>query len=711
MAGLRFVLAAGLLLVSLLTAAVFVLAAGPMASDLAARVDQQLVDAGQSWASVAVDGQTAILSGTAPTLEAQRLAIAAASGVWGIRRVVDASAILPLQASYVFTLARSADGLTLTGYLPSGDVRLALKTDMATRLSGVPVTDNTTLARGQPVDFIGLAQFAVARVAELSEGTATLAGPSLSIDGTAKDEASFASAADALTHGLPPSIELRTVRILPPRAATFTWRVNYDGHTAVITGFVPSELARGAIRSALAAAGPGITIDDQTRLASGAPEGFGSAAAFAATQLPHLSEGFALIEGAVLTLSGKAKSVDDHQAMLADLGARRDKTEEGVTIGSVDVEPPFVDPYVWRATREADRVILSGYVPTEGAEKQIAAEATRQFPSLRIEDRLAIAAGDPKMDWIGALRFSLGQLALLGQGAVSLTGRNYGIEGEAASVADFKTLTEQLKRTLPASMTLGRNAVAPAAVSPFVFGILRTDRGLTLSGYVPTDEMTAAILAAAKPLFPDGEIELGLDRASGAPDGLQEGVLAALQAVSRLAAGHAVLTDRQLDLSGAAVSDGARQAIEADLTAALPEGYVLSSAIIVAVGGDPLSAPECQQALDVELSRQQIVFDEDDASIQPQSFGLVDRLAAIVQRCPAARVEISGHTDSAGSARRNKALSADEAENVLERLVADGVRRERLTAVGYGESKPVASNATADGRDRNNRIVFTVESR
>ncbi|MBZ9935417.1 OmpA family protein [Mesorhizobium sp. BR1-1-16] len=711
MTGLRFVLAAGILLVSLLTAAMFVLVAGPMASDLAARVDQQLVDAGQSWASVAVDGQTAILSGTAPTLEAQRRAVAAATGVWGIRRVVDASAILPLQPSYVFTLVRSAEGLALTGYLPSADVRLALKTEMTALFPGLAVTDRTTLARGQPVDFVGLAQFAIARTAELAEGTATLAGPSLSIDGTARDEASFAAAATALTHGLPANIELRTVRILPPRAASFTWSMNFDGRTAAITGFVPSELVRGAIRSALTAAAPGIGIDDQTRLASGAPEGFGSAAAFAAAQLPRLAEGTARIEGTVLTLSGKAKSVADHQAMLADLGMRRDQAGDGVTIGAVDVEPPFVDPYVWRATREADRVILSGYVPTEAAQQQVAAEAARQFPAVRIEDRLAIAAGDPKMDWIGALRFSLGQLALLDKGAVSLTGRDYGIEGEAASVADFKTLSDQLKRTLPASMTLVQDAVAPAVVSPFVFGIVRTERGLTLSGYVPTDEMASEILAAAKPRFRGGEVELNLERASGAPDGLQAVAVAAVQAVSRLAAGHAALSDQQLTLAGAAVSEDARQAIEADLKAALPEGYALSSAVIVAVGGDPLSATECQQALDAELSGQQIVFDDDGASIQPQSFGLVDRLSAIVQRCPAARVEIGGHTDSAGGAKRNKAISEDEAGAVLERLVANGVRRERLTTVGYGESQPIASNATAEGRDRNSRIAFTVENR
>ncbi len=192
-----------------------------------------------------LDGQTAILTGTAPTIEAQRLAAEAAAKVLGVARVVDASGLLPLQASYVFGLERTGAGLTLTGFLPSEDVRLALRGDITVAMPGLAIGDKTALARGQPVDFLGLARFAFARVAELSEGSATLAGPDLSIDGTALNEASFAAAAAAaLTHALPPNIALRTVRILPPRAASFAWRIDFDGSTAAISGFVPSEMAR-----------------------------------------------------------------------------------------------------------------------------------------------------------------------------------------------------------------------------------------------------------------------------------------------------------------------------------------------------------------------------------------------------------------------------------------------------------------------------------
>ena len=107
MTGLRVFLLSGLLIVSLLAAAAVMLIRAPVEADLTERVDRQLAEAGQSWASAQVEGQTAVLAGTAPTLEAQRLANAAASSVWGVRAVVDASAILPLKANYVFAATRA----------------------------------------------------------------------------------------------------------------------------------------------------------------------------------------------------------------------------------------------------------------------------------------------------------------------------------------------------------------------------------------------------------------------------------------------------------------------------------------------------------------------------------------------------------------------------------------------------------------------------
>jgi outer membrane protein OmpA-like peptidoglycan-associated protein len=76
--------------------------------------------------------------------------------------------------------------------------------------------------------------------------------------------------------------------------------------------------------------------------------------------------------------------------------------------------------------------------------------------------------------------------------------------------------------------------------------------------------------------------------------------------------------------------------------------------------------------------------------------------------CPDAYIYVEGHTDSDGDDNRNLALSVARSEAVIAALVADGANADRLYAVGYGESAPIADNKTNAGKKANRRIVFTV---
>lgn len=704
----RLWLVPGLVLVTVLTVLALVMTSGQVERDIGSRVDEQLALDGQPWASAKISGRSVTVMGTSPTLLAQRLAVESAGRVWGVGRVADGSGIIPLQSPYTWSATRSADGIVISGFVPTEEARLAVLATAARELPSATIDGKLELARGQPVGFLVLTDFALQRLAELAEGTVTLTGAGLSVDGTAVDETRFAAAARAFSAQLPAGGQLRSVRVLPPRSERFEWVANYDGKTVRLSGFVPSVAVRRDIADALTAALPGTPVEDTTQLASGVPDGFAFAAVFSAYQLARLSTGQITIDGSLLSIEGKAKTVADYEMALAEIEARRNKRVAGVGVGSIDLLPAHVDPYVWRADRMGGSVVLTGYVPSLAAHDEVIGTAARLFPGLTVTDHVRVADGDPKMDWIGALKFALDQLALLDKGSVSLTGRRYDIAGEAASTSAFSTLTESFKKTLPASMELRRSAVSPGAVSPFVFAAARVPEALTLSGYVPTDEVVKKIIAAARPKFGPDRIELRLLLAGGAPDGFVEAVDVALQAVSRLQGGRFDLVDTRLSLTGLAVSEGARSAIETTIRAELPEGFELVPTLTVAVGGDPLSGAECQLSLRAETDREKVQFDGATATLLPASFGLLDRIAAIVQRCPVATVEISSHTDSIGGTRKNQTLSVERANAVVDHLVADGVRRERLKPVGYGGSRPIASNSKAAGRAQNRRIEFSV---
>jgi outer membrane protein OmpA-like peptidoglycan-associated protein len=104
---------------------------------------------------------------------------------------------------------------------------------------------------------------------------------------------------------------------------------------------------------------------------------------------------------------------------------------------------------------------------------------------------------------------------------------------------------------------------------------------------------------------------------------------------------------------------------------------------------------------------ERVYFDTDRATIRPASFPLLDELAALlVARPELGALEIAGHTDNTGSASHNQTLSEQRALAVRDHLAAKGVSPDRLTANGYGESRPLASNDTEAGQDKNRRVEF-----
>ncbi|MED5526596.1 OmpA family protein [Gallaecimonas pentaromativorans] len=99
-----------------------------------------------------------------------------------------------------------------------------------------------------------------------------------------------------------------------------------------------------------------------------------------------------------------------------------------------------------------------------------------------------------------------------------------------------------------------------------------------------------------------------------------------------------------------------------------------------------------------------ITFDVNRADVKPEFQSVLTDLASTLNKYPKTMVEISGHTDSTGSAAYNQTLSVNRADSVKSFLVRRGVMPERLSTVGYGQTKPIASNATAEGRAKNRRV-------
>jgi outer membrane protein OmpA-like peptidoglycan-associated protein len=103
-----------------------------------------------------------------------------------------------------------------------------------------------------------------------------------------------------------------------------------------------------------------------------------------------------------------------------------------------------------------------------------------------------------------------------------------------------------------------------------------------------------------------------------------------------------------------------------------------------------------------------VLFDVGEANLKPGAKRAIDNLAQFMQQHPQRNVAIEGFTDSTGSEQYNEILSERRAQAVKDALVARGIAPNRISARGYGEAFPVATNDTPAGRQLNRRVEVAI---
>lgn len=125
--------------------------------------------------------------------------------------------------------------------------------------------------------------------------------------------------------------------------------------------------------------------------------------------------------------------------------------------------------------------------------------------------------------------------------------------------------------------------------------------------------------------------------------------------------------------------------------------------------GCPDAPPKVEVSGRRIVIREKIFFATGKARILSESFPLLDEVAQVLNdHDEILRVQVAGHTDSRGNARRNRTLSLKRAKAVVAYLTGKGVVRDRFEAKGFGPDRPIADNTTKDGRAQNRRVEFTI---
>lgn len=177
---------------------------------------------------------------------------------------------------------------------------------------------------------------------------------------------------------------------------------------------------------------------------------------------------------------------------------------------------------------------------------------------------------------------------------------------------------------------------------------------------------------------------------------------------------------------GAAVGAGLGQAIGRNTTATLIgaaagalaggiAGHAIGSymdrqeqELRTALADAEYASIEREQDILAVTFKSDVLFDTGSAAIKPGGYAELDRVARVLAKYPQTRILIEGHTDSKGAEQANQVLSERRAQAVKDDLVQQGLEPMRIETVGYGESRPVASNDNEGGRQLNRRVQITI---
>lgn len=250
---------------------------------------------------------------------------------------------------------------------------------------------------------------------------------------------------------------------------------------------------------------------------------------------------------------------------------------------------------------------------------------------------------------------------------------------------------------------------APVAQANPRFGFDNTDGKITVSGQLATEADKTRLWDALKANFGEGNLagNISVDPAT-LPAGWMDKLIAALPELKAKGLKFGLDGDKlTIDTSGMAEAD--RFSVS-DKLRSLFSGFEISGLwdrAAAAMSG--LKAGFSGDDLVKALNLMNIYFDTGSATITRDSMETLTSAANAIKQAPAGtRIEVGGHTDNTGNAEANVTLSQQRADAVAAKLAELGVAADTLSAKGYGQTKPRASNDTDEGRAQNRRIEFAV---
>lgn len=501
-------------------------------------------------------------------------------------------------------------------------------------------------------------------------------------------------------------------KIVAPR---FSIEILRNDEGVSLYGLIPASTDRERLQSLIARVARGVALTDFLETADfPAPDGWNEALNYALVSLRDLPRSKLSVSADRVNIT----AITDSAVEKARLeGALARSAPEGVrTELAISAPRPVISPFTLRFVHDGAVARFDACsVDTSDAQAMILAAASDAGLEGKAECRLGL--GTPTREWGQAGAAAVQAVGALGSGSVTITDTDVSlIATEGTDETLFNQTSATLERALPAIFTL--TAVLPKPVieteeGPAELVATRSPEGaVQVRGHLGETLAREAVSNYAKARFGAGQVYLAAEDHSALPRKWSLRALAGLAALAELNNGSVTVTSDTVEVRGVTGNANARTAVSQVLSDQLGEGQSFSINVTYEETLDPTAnVPTPQECLAKVIAlgeEKKISFEPGSTTLDGPSRTTISQIAEVLLDCPEFEIQVAGHTDSQGREEMNLNLSQSRAEAVVSALRSERISWRGLRAKGFGETAPIADNDTAEGREANRRIEFSL---
>ena len=498
-----------------------------------------------------------------------------------------------------------------------------------------------------------------------------------------------------------------SLRIAAPR---FSIEILRNDSGISLIGLVPTETDRAALIARLEEmAGAGKVSDLLESADYPVPGDWARTVDHALVALAALPRSKISLQPGSLAVTGMADSTDDKRRIETDIARR---APQGLRLAlQISAPRPVITPFTLRFVLGPDSARFDACsADTEAARDRIIAAATAA--GLADKASCTLGLGVPSPNWAVAVEQAIRALAQLGAGVVTFADADISlVASEGTDPNLFDRVVGELENALPDVFALTAELPRPAdqAAGPAEFtATLSPEGAVQLRGRISDELSRTATESLARARFGSDAVTMAARVDESLPPGWPLRVLSGLEALTQVDHGAVTVTPDLITVRGETGNVAAKDAIARLFVEKLGKDTRLDIQVTYQKKLDPVlglpTPDDCEANVQTVLASSKITFEPGSATPDANARAIFDAIAAALEKCEGIAMEIGGHTDSQGREEMNATLSQERAAAVLAALRERRVSGVEFTAVGYGESRPIADNTSEEGRETNRRI-------